>query len=326
MSGTALDLDALFAEGKRLMAAGETEVGMTRLADAAHAGHAEAAHVIAMLVAADPTVPDQWPIAMAYVGRAAKAGHRRARQTLAFLAGDEEAAAAIECGEELPMEDWHRLHDAISPGDWLKPIQPRIVRETPHIAVIDKMLPPQLCRWIIRHAAPALKRAQVYNGLDASAANSGQRTNSDMHFVFPDIDLALMFLARRITDQIGCDFRSLEDPSVLHYQPGQQFRRHFDYLDPAVPAFAESLKKQGQRTWTLLIYLNDGFDEGHTSFPRLDYRFKGGVGDAVLFRNVDAAGAPDPLTLHAGMAPSGGEKWLFSQWIRDRPANYPNPK
>lgn len=320
------DLQALFDEGKRLMTAGETEAGMLRLADAAHGGHGEAAHVIAMLVAADPSVDEQWPIALAYVGRAAKAGHRRARLTLALLAGDTETAAAIERGEDLPMQTWHRLHDAIAPADWLKPLQPRIVRESPHIAVIENMLPPALCAWIIRHAAPQLKRAQVYHGQDASGAESGQRTNSDMHFVFPDIDLALMFLARRITDRIGCDFRSLEDPSVLHYRPGQQFRPHFDYLDPAVPAFAKSLEKQGQRVWTLLIYLNDGFQDGQTFFPRLDYRFKGGVGDAILFRNVDAAGAPDPLTLHAGVAPGGGEKWLFSQWIRERPAAKPSQK
>jgi hypothetical protein len=39
----------------------------------------------------------------------------------------------------------------------------------------------------------------------------------------------------------------------------------------------------------------------------------------LLFANVDAATrAPDPLTLHAGLPPTRGEKWIFSQWIRDR--------
>jgi hypothetical protein len=318
MSTSTAGTDALFTDGKRLMAEGQTEAGFTRLVEAAHGGHAEASHLVAMLVAADPSVPDQWQVALAYVGRAAKAGHRRARQTLALLAGDQAALAAIDRDEDLPMEAWHRLHDAITPDDWLRPLQPRVMRESPSIAVIDTLLPPALCGWIVRHAAPNLKRAQVYNGHDASAANSGQRTNSDMHFVFPDTDLALMFLARRICDHVGCDFHSLEDPSVLHYRPGQQFRRHFDYLDPAVPAFAQSLKKQGQRVWTLLVYLNDDYDGGETEFPLLKLKYKGGTGDALLFRNVDPAGAPDPNTLHAGLAPASGEKWLFSQWIRQR--------
>jgi hypothetical protein len=37
-----------------------------------------------------------------------------------------------------------------------------------------------------------------------------------------------------------------------------------------------------------------------------------------MFANVDAAGAVDPLSLHAGEPTTAGEKWVFSQWIRDR--------
>ena len=69
---------------------------------------------------------------------------------------------------------------------------------------------------------------------------------------------------------------------------------------------------------TLLIYLNDGFEGGETHFPLTGLRFKGRKGDALLFHNVLPGGAPDPITLHAGLAPARGEKWLFSQWIRDK--------
>ena len=37
-----------------------------------------------------------------------------------------------------------------------------------------------------------------------------------------------------------------------------------------------------------------------------------------MFANVDLNGAPDRLTLHTGCSPTRGEKWLLSQWIRDR--------
>ena len=40
--------------------------------------------------------------------------------------------------------------------------------------------------------------------------------------------------------------------------------------------------------------------------------------DALFFYNVDENGAPDPLTEHAGVPPTRGEKWLLSQFIRDR--------
>ena len=41
-------------------------------------------------------------------------------------------------------------------------------------------------------------------------------------------------------------------------------------------------------------------------------------GGAVYFANVDPEGRADPMTLHAGLPPTRGEKWLFSQWIHDR--------
>jgi len=41
--------------------------------------------------------------------------------------------------------------------------------------------------------------------------------------------------------------------------------------------------------------------------------------EALVFDNVDAAGAGDMNTLHAGQPVTRGEKWLLSQWIRDKP-------
>jgi hypothetical protein len=39
----------------------------------------------------------------------------------------------------------------------------------------------------------------------------------------------------------------------------------------------------------------------------------------VFFWNVSPAGAVERALLHAGRAPTRGEKWLFSQWVRERP-------
>lgn len=323
MSAPALDTDAIYAEGRQCLAAGDTLRGMEKLREAAHAGHGEASHHIAMILGTDPSTPDQWDYVLAYVGRAAKAGHRRAQASLAFLAGDAQALAAIERGENLPEENWYRLHGMIKPDDWLtRPVQ-TVVREAPRIATIERLITPGMCDWIVAQARPGLKRAMVYDVRDGSGVESKQRTNSDMRFSFPDTDLVLIFTGRIICDMLGCHFLDQEDPSVLHYTPGQEFKAHFDYLNPAIPAYAKSIPVQGQRIWTLLIYLNEDFAGGETAFPRLGYAYKGRKGDALLFRNVDTNGKPDPMTLHAGMAPTSGEKWLFSQWIRQAPAGMP---
>ena len=71
------------------------------------------------------------------------------------------------------------------------------------------------------------------------------------------------------------------------------------------------MQLRGQRAATLLVYLNDDYEGGETDFPRINFRFKGGLGDALIFSNIDPAGAPDYDTVHAGLPPTTGEKWLF---------------
>jgi hypothetical protein len=72
----------------------------------------------------------------------------------------------------------------------------------------------------------------------------------------------------------------------------------------------------GQRAMTVLIYLNDDYEGGETAFPVLGRGFKGRKGDALVFWNLMPDGAPDYRTAHIGRAPTRGEKWLFSQWVR----------
>ncbi|CAL1549051.1 unnamed protein product [Lymnaea stagnalis] len=105
----------------------------------------------------------------------------------------------------------------------------------------------------------------------------------------------------------------------MHYAVGQEFSVHHDFLDPAQPGPAADIARRGQRMGTFLIYLNDDYEGGETAFPRAGIAHRGKAGDALFFANVTPDGRPDPLTLHAGKPPTAGEKWIFSQWIRDRP-------
>ncbi len=118
---------------------------------------------------------------------------------------------------------------------------------------------------------------------------------------------------------LGAPMAVLEPFAVLHYQPGEEYGEHVDFLDPAIPAYAAELAQRGQRVATCLIYLNDGFEGGETAFPRLGLSYKGSKGDALIFLSTDASGRPDPRTVHAGRTPTSGEKWLLSQFFRNRP-------
>ena len=112
----------------------------------------------------------------------------------------------------------------------------------------------------------------------------------------------------------------MESTAVLHYEPGEEFLPHFDFLDVNLPGPAKDVAGRGQRVLTFLIALNDDYEGGQTEFPEIGKRWKGRKGSGLFFWNVEPDGTPDRLTRHAGLPPTRGEKWLLSQWIRGRAA------
>jgi hypothetical protein len=138
-------------------------------------------------------------------------------------------------------------------------------------------------------------------------------------FSLLNLDLVLLLIQTRISKITDLPIYQMENSSVLHYKVGQQFRPHYDYLDPRKPTQAEDMRRFGQRLATCLVYLNEDFEGAETSFPKIGQKFRCKKGGALLFANIDEQGQPDPQTLHAGLAPISGEKWLFSQWVRTGP-------
>jgi prolyl 4-hydroxylase len=144
------------------------------------------------------------------------------------------------------------------------------------------------------------------------------RSNSAFPIGMGDLDLVVLLVRAKVAATAGVALQALEPLQILHYAPGQTFEAHYDFLDPAVPGLAIEIARAGQRKATFLIYLNDEYEGGATDFPLLDLAYRGRTGDALMFANLDASGQPARDMLHAGLPPTAGEKWLFSQWIRER--------
>jgi hypothetical protein len=211
---------------------------------------------------------------------------------------------------------WKTLRDSIDVDALLKPALMRVVHQHPRVSVAENFLSSQMCDWLVQRAKPKIGRARVFDANEGNGKIDRTRNNSATDFNIAETDLVLALIRARIASVTGLAPQGMEHPQVLHYSVGQQFAPHFDFLDPATPAYAQNIASAGQRVATFLIYLNDDFDAAETSFLALDWRYRGGKGDAILFWNVDEQGVPDRQTLHAGLAPTRGEKWLFSQWIR----------
>lgn len=304
------DADTLFAMAVAKLEAPSASALTEAIADlerAAAAGSGAAMAKLAGLLAAGVTGPADWDRSVVLLARAAQAGCDPALRELQLLARSAEGASPET------LQGRVDIHALIAP-------KPAVtVCAAPRIRVVAGLFTPHECSWIIERARDRLQRAAVY----AASENAGQivdvRNNSEASFRPWDLDVATTFLRARLANAIRAPMHIFEHASVLHYAVGQQFAPHFDFLDPAVAGQAADLAQRGQRVATALVYLNDAYDGGETDFPTLGWKFRGRPGDLLVFDNVDHAGSIDRRTLHAGAPPTTGEKWLLSQWIRDRP-------
>jgi len=278
---------------------------------AAAAGHAEAIERRALLECRGVGRAPNWDKALDSLVIAAERGSQSAARQLILLAEDRYEPVA----SELPPGDWAQLRSRISIAQRAsaQAAQGRVLSATPIVHAVSGFASAAECQWLIASAAPRLNRAGVYNnptGVDAG------RTNQFAPFNFANADMIVEVIRHRIANLIRAPLVCLEMSQVLHYGIGQEFVLHCDFLDPQ--ALREEIARNGQRVATVLIYLNDCFEGGQTSFPRLRLNHRGKTGDALVFGNVDAGGRPDPKSQHAGCPPTLGEKWVFSQWVRDR--------
>jgi len=306
----ASDVANLTILGKRLLV-GEglpvsIEKGVATLRDAALRGGGEAEAVLSVCAAWGVGQSRDVDAALDHLRRAAQLGWEPARRELQLLAKDSGPDPAA-------------LRAKIDLRSWRSAPAARIQFEKPRIAVLERFASAQECQWLIARAASGgLQRAQVYRS-SSTAQTAEERTNREMSFTIFNADVVLSLIRDRISAAVGAPVSHFEIAKLLHYSPGEQFALHADFIEAKTPDLARELAARGQRSATFLIYLNDGYEGGATQFPRLSWQYRGGRGDALLFTNVDANGAPDYDTIHAGMPPTSGEKWVLSQWVRTRP-------
>ncbi|MBX3703807.1 MAG: 2OG-Fe(II) oxygenase [Steroidobacteraceae bacterium] len=269
----------------------EPTQGAALVSEAARQGMPEALALMALLA----TLSGDWNSAMRLMRDAAARGHPLAREQLALLEGP--SGPAAEAWQALPQTHW--------------------LSESPRIGVIEAFLARPVCDWIVARARPKLEAVRVKDPL-RGAQKAEYRSNSGAGFSLLESDLVLQRVNARVALAAGLPLANQEPANVLHYLPGEEYRPHHDFVTRSAQNEAE-LRACGQRAATLLVYLNDDCAGGETEFPELGLRYRGRAGDALLFYNLTPEGEPDPRTLHAGLPPASGEKWLYSKWIRQRP-------
>lgn len=289
--------------------------GVALVDSAYEQGHAEAAAMSALFEAMGAARPQNWPRALDKLTDAAEAGSARAQGQLLAL----NERGNPDDGPWPTGGDWRELRNGLSIERLLEPPARQILHDTPRVASFARFASGAECEWVMSRARDRLQPAKLFHTATGGQTYSeAVRDNSAVEFLLPQMDLVLEILRARMSAATRLPVPLFEPTQVLHYAVGEQFKPHHDFLDPEAPGFAEQLRLYGQRVATMLVYLNDDYSGGETVFPKLGISFRGSAGDALFWTNVDRTGRADPLTMHAGTPPMTGEKWIVSQWIRDR--------
>jgi prolyl 4-hydroxylase len=332
-SGTRLDrsadTDPRLAEAMQLLAQRDSfetfERAAAMIEQAAQDGDAEATAMVATLEAIGAGRPQDWNRSFDHLELAAGRGSQLAREQLRLLARSSDGVDGSSPGDS--PDDWSAFRRRIDLARLLSPPQHEVLANKPRIRVVRNFATPAECRWVIERTSPLLAPAMIWNEATGRGEVDPRRSSSAVDLRLAQMDVVLEVLRARISARTGLPVPIFEIPQVMHYSVGQEFVPHHDFLDPTKPGLSANVAHRGQRILTFIIYLNDDFDGGETEFPLAGISWRGSTGDALAFSNVTIDGQPDPMSLHAGRPPTHGEKWIFSQWVRDRaPRSGGNPQ
>jgi prolyl 4-hydroxylase len=276
-------------------------------------GSAEAAARLAVIAAAGIGGTPDWPAALRLLALAAERGWGDAEEQLVVLASVLRPDAS--------KANSRAILESADPRQLLAPpAAGTLIHNDPRIGVFPNFLNEQICARLIARSRNKLERARVYDAFTHKDFVDESRTNSSAMFTLMDTDIVQVLVQARMALAVGLPVSHMEAPTVLHYAVGETIGNHYDFVDPAHAAYDDEIRKFGNRSITFLVYLNVGdYTSGETVFPHLGLSHSGRFGEGLFFVNTHGDGRPNLRTLHNGRPPTSGEKWIVSQFIRDRP-------
>ena len=187
----------------------------------------------------------------------------------------------------------------------------------PRIVLFGDLLSTDECEQMIEMSRGKLGRSSVVNNETGAYDIHPHRTSYGTYFDRGENEL-IRRIEQRIADLVQYPLENGEPIQILHYEPGGEYKPHYDYFDPKQPGNDQVLTQGGQRIATLVMYLNDVEAGGSTVFPEVGIDVLPRRGNAVYFAYCSETGALDARSLHGGSPVGAGEKWIATKWFRER--------
>jgi prolyl 4-hydroxylase len=178
--------------------------------------------------------------------------------------------------------------------------------------IARQILPPELCAALIERIDAVRRPSTIAD----SNGDAGYRTSETGDLAADDP--YVMNVERRIAALTGLDARHGEPLQGQRYAVGQEFKGHTDYFEPHGVDYQRFCGVAGNRTWTVMIYLNEPQAGGATRFKAVDKIVQPETGKLVAWNNRREDGSVNPATIHQGMKVRAGMKYVITKWYRER--------
>ena len=190
------------------------------------------------------------------------------------------------------------------------------VQRVPHpkiqMFIAKNFLEPELCQLLMIKIDAERRPSTIADANDDYAFRTSETCD------FSSQDPVVTELKRRMTAFTGLDPTHGEPMQGQRYEIGQEFKAHTDYFEPQGRDYDKYCAVAGQRTWTVMLYLNEVEAGGATRFKAVDKIIQPEIGKVVAWNNLRPDGTPNPSTIHHAMKVRAGLKYVVTQWYRER--------
>lgn len=187
----------------------------------------------------------------------------------------------------------------------------------PRIVPLGNVLSDEECDALAEYCAPRLVRSSVVADADGNVQVHESRTSRDVMLRRGETAIIARIEAR-LAALAQWPIERGEGMQFLRYDPGNEYRAHFDWMNPDLPGLRKHMEVGGQRLGTFVPYLSKVESGGGTLFPAIGLEVMPKKGGAVFFVNTDCRHVPDHLTLHAGSPVVKSVKFVANKWLRQR--------
>jgi len=208
-----------------------------------------------------------------------------------------------------------QLNEAPDTRNYFIPNAVRINSDQIELYTVSEFLSESECGQMIE----LVKRSLVPSTTVSDQDNRAGRTSSTCFFKNNDENADLVDQIRtRLCKIMGINPDYAEALQGQFYLPGEEYKPHFDFFDPDADNYTELTSDEmgGQRTWSILLYLNEVEEGGGTHFTNIDQIIEPQPGKLIIWNNLLPSGQPNPGALHHAMPVVSGEKTVLTMWFR----------